>query len=166
MRLVYFDSSIFLAIFNGEKACADIRALLKELRQENSKICTSIITIQEVSVLSFRAGVTVQDNHSKVSRMARIQGITKEVAMTAAKIEAQMIDRALRESSQEPKSQRRKWDCFHLATALTLRCDCLYTLDNGLLGCQDIIGQSGMRLSEPKPKAYPLFPETSQVQLQ
>jgi predicted nucleic acid-binding protein len=44
---VYFDSSVFLAIFMGSDPA--IKALLKELKRDKIRIYTSIITIQEVS---------------------------------------------------------------------------------------------------------------------
>ena len=92
MSLEYFDSSVFLAIFKGEPTAAGIRALLRELKAEGSRITTSIITIQEISVLSFRVGTNVNDNYAKVSRLARIQGLNREIALTAAKLEAHALE--------------------------------------------------------------------------
>lgn len=74
MASVYFDTSIFLAIFNKEASGPQIKSLLRELRRDKVKIYTSVITIQEVSVLSFRKGVPADENHAKVSKLARIQG--------------------------------------------------------------------------------------------
>jgi len=53
---VYFDSSVFLAIFMGEASGPVIKELLKELRRDKIRIYTSVITIQEVSVKPFRKG--------------------------------------------------------------------------------------------------------------
>ncbi len=92
MEAAYFDTSVFLAIFNGEANGPAIRALLRELKRDKVKIYTSIITIQEVSVLSFRAGQIYDDNHARVNKLARIQTITREIALTAAKLEANVID--------------------------------------------------------------------------
>ena len=53
---VYFDSSVFLSIFMGESSGPSIKQLLQELTRDKTKIYTSIITIQEVSVHAFRRG--------------------------------------------------------------------------------------------------------------
>jgi predicted nucleic acid-binding protein len=124
---VYFDSSVFLSIFMGESSGTSIKQLLKELARDKTKIYTSIITIQEVSVHSFRTGVRQTDNYSKVSKLARVHGITKEMALNAAKFEAQLIDRTPAKDREDNK--RRKWDCFHIATALELGCRTFYATD-------------------------------------
>lgn len=166
MASVYFDSSVFLAIFNGESVGSEIHALLKELKKDSSRIYTSIITVQEVSVLSFRIGLPVADNHSKVAQMCRIYGVTKEIALTAAKIEAHIIDRAKGGNAQEPTSQRRKWDCFHIATAMNVNCSVLYTLDEGMLTCESLVKGSGLTFSTPRPKSPPLFPDIMRLPVQ
>ena len=157
---VYFDTSVFLAIFNGEPEGPDIKALLKELKRDKVKICTSIVTVQEVSVLSYRRGTLAADNHSKVNRLARIHGLDKEIVLTAAKFEAQLKDLA---KSADPKAQqednrRRKWDCFHIATAVSLQCSVLYATDEKLLKRKEQLGIA-MEFSKPVPSKPTLFPE-------
>jgi len=156
---VYFDSSVFLAIFMGEASGPSIKALLKELRRDKAKIYTSIVTIQEVSVQAFRKGTIAADNYTKVSRLARIHGINKEIALTAAKLEAQVLD-AMKAKDREENKQR-KWDCFHLATAIELGCRTFYALDGRLLnrGRQFC---AGMGFAKPAPRELELllFPET------
>lgn len=139
----YFDSSIFLAIFNGDSVGPQIKALLREMRQERDRVHTSIITIQEVSVLSFDASTSLSskdkeqvlgdDNYAKVHRLARIHGITKDIALLAARIEALVLARTKTQTRDQRHafSPRRKWDCFHIATAIETNCRCLYTLDQG-----------------------------------
>jgi len=163
VNLVYFDSSIFLAIFNGEESAQNIKALLRELRKNGTKIITSIVTIQEVSVLSYRVGIPVSDNHSNVSRMARVQGVSMEIALTAAKLEANLLDRAKRDGNSGQSSHRRKWDCFHMATAMEMTCVGLYTLDAGMQACENLIAPSGVRILEPKPITPRLFPESDSI---
>jgi predicted nucleic acid-binding protein len=63
---VYFDSSVFLAIFMGSDP--SIKALLKELRRDKIRIYTSIVTVQEVSVQTFRRGFPAADNYAKVNK--------------------------------------------------------------------------------------------------
>lgn len=135
MEPAYFDSSPFIAIFKGEDRNEEIRELLRELKRLRVRISTSIITIQEVSVLSYRLGTVATDNYVRVSRLARIEGLSKEVALTAAKIEAQILDRLKPRSKPEKEedNKRRKWDCFHIATAMSLKCGVLYSLDRGML---------------------------------
>lgn len=115
---VYFDSSVFLAIFMGEASGPDIKELLKELRRDKVRVYTSIITVQEVSVKGFSKGAASTDNYSKVSKLARIEGITKDIALEAARLEAQIIDQTKVKDREDNK--RRKWDCFHIATAIAL----------------------------------------------
>ena len=155
---VYFDSSVFLAIFMGEASGPSIKELLKELRRDKIKIYTSIVTIQEVSVQTFRKGAPAADNYTKVNKLARIHGITKEIALTAAKLEAQILDDMKPRDREENK--QRKWDCFHLATAMELGCRTFYGLDDkqlkrGKRFC------AGLWLGKPVPRnlSLPLFPE-------
>ena len=95
-----------------------IKGLLRELKQGKVRIYTSILTVQEVSVLSFMRGSIVTDNHTKVAKLARIAGITKEIALTAAKHEA-IVREAAKQSGETDKdveqNRPRKWDCFHMA---------------------------------------------------
>ena len=77
MESAYFDSSPFIAIFKEEDRNEDIRELLRELKKQRVRISTSIITIQEVSVLSYRFGTIASDNYVRVNRLARIEGLSK-----------------------------------------------------------------------------------------
>lgn len=157
MASVYFDSSVFLSIFNGEPDARSIRGLLRELKNDKVRIYTSILTIQEVSVMSFRVGKQFDDNHAKVDKLARIYTITREVALTCAKLEAQVIDHTPERDRVE--NRRRKWDCFHIATALFLGCSELYTNDEGMIARKNQLGIKGMNFSPPLPRKIDLFPE-------
>ncbi|MBV9763130.1 MAG: type II toxin-antitoxin system VapC family toxin [Acidobacteriaceae bacterium] len=152
---VYFDTSVFLAIFNGEPTAKGIRGLLRELKREKARIYTSIITVQEVSVLSFRAGRVYDDNHAKVAKLARLFTANREVALTAAKLEAQIIDQTTEKDQVE--NRRRKWDCFHIATAMVLGCQYLYTIDDGMLRRKDQLRIKGISFLEPAPRSLDLF---------
>jgi len=89
--------------------------------------------------------------------MARIQTITREIALTAAKLEAQTID--LTPQKDQTENRRRKWDCFHIATAMTLGCSALYTTDQAMLARQARLSIRGIRFMEPLPQGLELFPE-------
>jgi predicted nucleic acid-binding protein len=153
----YFDSSVFLAIFNGEPSAIGIKQLLSELRRNRkSKVCTSIITIQEISVLSFISGANrdAAENYTRVDRFARIYGITKDIALRAAELEAAMLERMRRMTREQQKalSPRRKWDCFHIATAIEMQCRWLYSLDPGMLKCKPLIdARHSIDFLEPQP---------------
>ena len=157
MQPVYFDSTVFVAIFMGERTGPAIKALLKELKRDKVKIYTSIITIQEVSVRPFKKGVMAADNFSKVSKLARIQGITKDIALTAAKFEAQIIDQTERAADKKLDNPRRKWDCFHIAAAMEIGCKTLYTIDEKMLKRGKQLGITSMRFSKPEPQTPDLF---------
>jgi predicted nucleic acid-binding protein len=154
---VYFDSSVFLSIFMGESSGPSIKQLLKELTRDKTKIYTSIITIQEVSVHTFRKGARQTDNYSKVSKLARIHGLTKEMALSAAKFEALLIDRTPVKEREDNK--RRKWDCFHIATAVELGCRTFYSTDEKMLKRKEHFGITGMDFARPSPRTGSLFPE-------
>jgi predicted nucleic acid-binding protein len=151
----YFDTSVFIAIFNGEPTGHGIKALLRELKRDKVRIYTSIITVQEVSVLSFRAGQVYDDNHAKVNKLARIQTITREIALTAAKLEAKVLD--LTPKRDQIDNRRRKWDCFHIATAMQLGCRQLYTVDEGMLARESHLSIQGIQFLPPLPRALDLF---------
>ncbi len=157
--LAYFDSSVFLAIFNGESTATNIKALLRELRQGGCRLCTSIITIQEVSVLSFRAGGTQTDNYAKVDRLARIHGLTRDIALLAAQLEAEMLDRykVTNKSDKADHNRRRKMDCLHIATAVQMKCHWLYSLDPKMLANAKLVSRISLKFSEPIPQNPGLF---------
>ena len=156
---VYIDSSVFLAIFNGEKRGPEILELLRELKREKTKIVTSIITVQEVSVASYRTAGIATDNHAKVHKFAKIEGVTRDVALTSAKIEASVLDRSNFGTLEEKRedNKRRKWDCFHIATAECQHCDKLYSLDPGMLNRQKLLGITKIQFMEPVASMPPLF---------
>jgi predicted nucleic acid-binding protein len=163
MRSAYFDTSVFLAILNGEDAGAGIRALLRELKRERVRIYTSILTVQEVSVQSFQAGQSYDDNHAKVNKIARIYTVTREIALTCAKLEASMKDRMSKSSMTDEErigqNRRRKWDCFHIATAMCLECTSLYSLDEGMLSRRGQFSINSIQFQKPLPSKMDLFPD-------
>lgn len=159
---VYIDTSVFIAVLGGNEATGPaIKELLRELKRDKVKIYTSIITVQEVSVLSFLRGSMVTDNHSKVAKLARIAGITKEIALTAAKYEAQAREIAKQSGdSSADENRRRKWDCFHMATAIALNCRTFYTLDKQFAAKRKQLNlQSKLEVIEPRSKRPALIPD-------
>lgn len=109
-------------------------------------------------MLSFRAGRAYDDNHAKANKLARIYTITKEIALTAAKLEASAID--LTTVRDQVDNRRRKWDCFHIATAMQLGCGCLYSIDEGMLARRSHLAIKGMDFLPPVPRSLDLFPES------
>lgn len=151
MAGVYFDTSVFISIFRPEKdRAAQVRDLLKELKRDNLKIHTSIISVQESSVVAYKRGTIPRDYHAKISRIANIHTIDKEIATTAAKHEAYLVENL---PAKEQVKPRRKWDCFHIATAQSLGCAVLYAWDKPLLARKDQLKISDMRFDEPVPAA-------------
>jgi predicted nucleic acid-binding protein len=155
VRPVYFDSSVFLSIFMNDPTASKIKELLLELKRDKIRIYTSIIAVQEVSVLSYRKGSMAQDNYSKIDRLARIEGVTKDIALTAAKFEAQILDQTPMKDREDNK--RRKWDCFHIATALALGCNVLYSCDEKQLKRKSQFKVSGLSFLHPRPSTPSLF---------
>lgn len=153
MHSVYIDSSVFLAILAGEESAHGVRELFRELKKEKIRIVTSIITIQEVSVSCYRRGKPAHDYHTVVGKIARIQSITKDMALTAAKYEATLLDKfSGTQADKEAENKRRKWDCFHMACAVILECETLYSNDPGMLKRKKQFGIPKIQFLEPKPK--------------
>jgi len=152
---VYFDTSVFTAIFKGEATGPKIKELLQELKREKVKVYTSIITVQEVSVEPHRRGTVVEDRFEKVDKIARIEGVTKEIALTAAKYEAHIKDDKNAPATEENK--RRKWDCFHIATAMALKCTAFYSNDEGQLKRKGQFKITSMEFLKPEPRNPTLF---------
>ena len=161
MPSVYFDTSVFLTLFGGQQDGPAIKGLLRELKQDKVRIYTSIITVQAVSVRSFLRGSVVTDNHSKVSKLARVLGVTKEIALTSAKYEAVVQEAAKNsgETAQDTEqNRRRKWDCFHMATAVAMNCRAIYAIDTQFATKRRQLGlESVISVLSPSPKKPTLF---------
>ncbi len=117
------------------------------------------MTIQEVSVVSYQFGTVATDNHARVHKIARIESVTKDVALTAAKVEAQVISGYQSPAEKANDSKRRKFDCFHIATAMNMACKVLYSGDVEMRGRQQRLRVKEVEFLEPKPTSMdvPLF---------
>ena len=123
-------------------------ALLRELRRDKVRIHTSVISVQEASVVAYRRGTVPRDYHGKIGHLADIHTIDKSIAVTAAKHEASLIEHLKPEEQNKP---RRKWDCFHIAAAQQNNCSVLYTTDKRLLNRQKQLGIVDVKFSLPVP---------------
>jgi predicted nucleic acid-binding protein len=165
-HVVYFDTSIFLEIAAKKgKYKKHIKTLLQELADERARIYTSIITVQEISVASYRSGTMAKDTYGDVKAVgAKVYGMTKEIALTSAKNEAMLRDIAADEQGKRDKNKpetedqklericenrRRKWDCFHIATAQAMGCPELYTTDENLLKRPTQLGIKNLKALRP-----------------
>ena len=162
---IYLDSSIFLEMGSKKsKHRKQIRKLLEDCQEDKTKVYTSIITVQEISVAVYLRGALAKDTYGDISAIARVYEITKEIALTAAKNEAALKDIALQEAAKrDPKkpetedeklericeNRRRKWDCFHLATAQFLGCPYLYSTDEKLQKRPAQLGLKNMQVVPP-----------------
>jgi len=122
-------------------------------------------------VVSYRAGTVAVDNHSEVQKLARIEGISRDMALTAAKLEAQILDEYESPEEKSEHNKRRKWDCFHIATAQVMKCSTLYTVDDPMLKRKERSRIKGLEFSYPISKNPDLFqqsliPEISSEPLQ
>lgn len=157
MSPVYFDTTVFLALFKPEKNARTIRELLKELQDGKVRVYTSILSVQEVSVLTFRRGAVARDHFARIAKVARIVNMNKEIALTAAKLEAAIADDAKEDEHERSMKQRRKWDCFHIATAQFYGCSDLYATDKTMIGRGKQLGIANMDFGKPEPRAGHLF---------
>lgn len=176
VRTVYFDTSVFIELANKKSSMAkDLKALLSELAQEKARIYTSMITVQEMSVAVYRRGAVHKDTYGDIYALARIYTITKDVALTAAHREAELKDLAEKDRAKSKKetqdetlericeNRRRRWDCFHIATAQTLGCSVMYSTDTKLQERPRQLGLKDLKIVPPKPTEPsirgPLFSE-------
>lgn len=173
-RTVYFDTSVFIELANKKSPIAkELRGLMKELAEERVRIYTSMITVQEMSVAVYRRGAKSKDTYGDIHSMARIYGLTKDVALTAAHREAELKD--LSDASKSSKTEtfdqkvekicenrRRRWDCFHIATAQAIGCTLMYSTDEKLQERPRQLGIKDLKILPPKPTPPsikgPLFP--------
>lgn len=155
---VYFDSSVFLDIFGGRDADGQIRELFRELRRKKAKAHTSIITVEEVSVDHFRKGKIVTENYSKIHRFAQIEGISSEIALTTAKLEAHLLDSmgTLDDQEKAKENKRRRWDLFHIATAMSLGCSVFYCSDDDFEKKKNRLGLTSIKFLQARPENLPL----------
>jgi predicted nucleic acid-binding protein len=164
-RTAYLDTSIFVEMgTKGSKHKKRIRELLEELSEEKVRIYTSILTVQELAVATYRAGTPAKDTYGDISSIARIYTLTKEIALTAAKREAELKDIADKEAAKRSKdkpetedqklericeNRRRKWDCLHIATAQLVGCAELYTTDKDLQKRPTQLGLRSLKALSP-----------------
>jgi predicted nucleic acid-binding protein len=165
-RKVYLDTSIFVDMAAKKSAqLKNIKRLLSELDADKARVYTSILTVQELSVASYRKGTISRDTYGDIHTLARVRSIDKDVALTAAKNEAQLKDiTATEESKRDPKkpeteeqklericeNRRRRWDCVHLATAQILGCPELYSTDENLKKRPAQLGISTLKVLGPE----------------
>lgn len=91
--------------------------------------------------------------------MARIHGITRDIALLAARLEAEILDRhqAGNKTEKIDKNRRRKMDCLHIATAVEMKCRWLYSLDPKMLANAKLVSGISLKFSEPIPQNPSLF---------
>jgi predicted nucleic acid-binding protein len=174
VRTVYFDTSVFIELANKKSAMAkDLKGLMKELIEEKVRIYTSIITVQEMSVAVYRRGAKSKDTYGDIHSLARIYAVTKDVALTAAHREAELKDLADKPTGKPEtederlericENRRRRWDCFHIATAQAIGCSTMYSTDDKLQKRPKQLGIGDLRIVPPKPTdpsiKGPLFPQ-------
>src|SRR4051812_19387936 len=81
-----------------------LKQLLKDLQERRIRIYTSVLTVQEVSVAAHRKGAIPRDTIADIKSIARIYTVTKEIAMAAAKREAELKDISYEhESNRSPE---------------------------------------------------------------
>ncbi|ERR1700722_277900 len=162
-RTVYFDTSVFIELTNPKSRIAkNLRELLKELTEERARIYTSMITVQEMSVAVFRKGAKSKDTYGDIHALARIYAVTKDVALTAAHREAELKDISDKQqgAGKETEDQRiericanrkRRWDCFHIATAQVIGCSVMYSTDCKLQDRPIQLGIKDLKIVPPLP---------------
>ena len=83
-------------------------------------------------------------------------------ARRAAKLEAQIIDlmKPKPKAEKEDDNTRRKWDCFHIPTAMCLGCKVLYSIDQKMLNRRQLLKIRDMDFLPPKATEPSLFTQS------
>ncbi len=162
----YFETSTFLELLNTTANESDIRFLIAELQRSKTRIYTSILTVQEASILSFRRGNSGRDLYADIAQFARIYSMDKAIALAAARLEANVRDffQEKDEDTQEAK-HRRRWDCIHLATAQVLGCQTFYAYDKHFYTRGKQLDLGSLQITRPT-ATQPLLPlQATQINL-
>jgi predicted nucleic acid-binding protein len=78
MKTAYLDTTIFVEMATKRsKYRSQIRNLLEELKKDRVRIYTSMITVQELAVATYRAGAPARDVFSDINAFARVYNITR-----------------------------------------------------------------------------------------
>ncbi len=67
------------------------------------------------------------------------------------------------EAERVDDNRRRKWDYFHSATAMCLRCGTPYAVDPKLLRRKTQLSTGSVDFSEPEPRTPELFQAQTQI---
>ena len=118
---------------------ADVISVLEEVRQMIADVGREI---------QRDLGIEKPTGDFGLELLAGAQGIV---------LEAQLIDQTKAKDREDNK--RRKWDCFHIATAMVLGCRTLYALDEKMLRRKEDCGITRINFSKPVPTSLPLLPE-------
>lgn len=146
----YIDTSVIINATSKDGNLTELRSLMHELQGDKVRIYTSIVTVQETSVAAFRKGGNGKDTHDVIALLARIVGITRDIAVEAARLEAAIRDFHKETPEESEQKQRRRWDCIHLASAIVLGCRHFYTTDKAFATRQRQLQLTSLQVLAPK----------------
>lgn len=136
-RLVYFESTVFLALVNGEPGRVDLcRAALSDAEAGHTRAITSAFTITEV--IRPKGGVVSPEVEAKIDAFFRHSWLHVAWVDRLVAEEARSLIRTFR---LKPP------DAIHVATAKVHRADLLFTYDNAILAIGNDI--PGLTVCEP-----------------
>jgi predicted nucleic acid-binding protein len=135
--VVYLDTSFFIGLLENQ---ADRRKDAKEVIRfefsKQSRIYTSILTINEFAVKyydKFRSQTDCEDRVSRVIEsirdIANIYGITDEIVKSSARLMSVWGEYRQSQQPALPRDRKFRWDSLHLATANHLGADRVYAFD-------------------------------------
>jgi predicted nucleic acid-binding protein len=157
-QTAYFDSALWIAVLVGEPTAGDVGTLIGEIKKENGRILTSIMTLTEITVRAHRdSPARVADAVQLVTSVAAICNVSLEVALMTAQIEARFMTSVWADTEG---SRRRRWDALHLPTAAAYKADVVYTFDRRLLHA-DFSAEPripAIRLPQPQQGSLPYSP--------
>ncbi|HEY4357398.1 MAG TPA: PIN domain-containing protein [Acidobacteriaceae bacterium] len=150
---VYFETSAVLELLNATAKGDHVRDLIAELQSSKTRIYTSILTVQEASILALSRGGTEQAVYDRINQFARIYSIDRQIALTAARLEVAVVKHLRKgQGVQDEARHRRRWDCIHIATAQVLGCTTLFAYDKHFATRSRQIDLSMLRIEQPRPR--------------
>lgn len=135
MERVYLDTSFFIGLLEDQSGRRESAMEILKYERGNDRF-TSQLTLNEFMVRVYDAHKhdpecekLVDQVETKIRSIARVVGISDEVARHAALLQSRFGEIHKHATPKEPRYRGFRWDAIHLATAKAWRCHRVYAWD-------------------------------------
>jgi predicted nucleic acid-binding protein len=151
-KLVYWDSSIFIAWITNEQRpdneMLGVQEVINQVAGKQIQLVTSVIAETEI----FELGLTIE-NLEKIKQVLRNPNYCVQVNVDPMVARTARIIREL--AKKEANRRIRTPDALHIATAMTVGCEAMHSFDDRHM--LNLNGQHGISVQIIKPPLPPLF---------